>query len=259
MGSLTIVGTGIMFPSQMTFAAAETIKDADIVFYNVGIHPLAVQWIIDHSKKSVDLYSFYGDGKDRQQSYDQMTNAMVDAVKEGQKAVGVFYGHPGVFVGPAYDAIIACRKHGKQAVMLPGVSAFDCMIADLEFDPAVSGCVMIEATEYILFQKKVDPYFPLVLWQAGVVGDFTFALKQQSDHVDILKQRLLEDYPEDHTIIAYVAATLPGMKPSVDVGTIGKLEQLSLNASSTCLIPPIGMANLHKENLELLRSRTQKQ
>jgi len=255
MGSLIIVGTGIMFPNQMTLEAAETMKNADIVFFNVGIHALAIDWIKNNTKKSFDLYSFYDDGKDRSESYHEMVSAMVDSVKAGKKTVGTFYGHPGVFVGPGFTALQKCRELNYPAQMLPGVSAVDCMFADLEFDPAFSGCLMVEASEYVLMKKKMDTHPPLVIWQAGVIGDATFAKKGTSDHVDILRRRLLEDYPEDQTIIAYIAATLPGMKPDVEVGTIKDIEKMNINASSTCLVPPINIAAVNKEVVALLRER----
>lgn len=87
-GRLTVVGTGIMFPSQMTFESADAIRDADEVFFNVGAHPLAVKWLKEKAKKSVDLYDMYADGKDRSKSYAEMVEAIVSSVKQGNTAEG---------------------------------------------------------------------------------------------------------------------------------------------------------------------------
>ena len=238
MGKLTVVGTGIMFPSQMTYESADAIREADEVFFNVGAHPLAVKWIKENAKSSVDLYDMYADGKDRSESYAEMVDAIVSSVKRGNTVAAAFYGHPGVFVGPGFDAINACRELGYPASMLPGVCAVDCMFADLEVDPASFGCTMIEATDYVFHKRRLDPNIPLIIWQAGVIADVTFNLSGRTNNLDLLKQRLREEYPDDHTIIAYHAPTLPGMKPDVDVGTIGEIEVMNINASTTCLVRP---------------------
>ncbi|MEQ9258711.1 MAG: SAM-dependent methyltransferase [Roseovarius sp.] len=241
MASLTVVGTGIMFPSQMTFEAAEAIRSADITLFNVGNHALAVDWLKENARAHVDLYGFYGDGKSRKSTYDEMVAAIMDELRAGRDVVAAFYGHPGVFVGPGYQAMKEARAEGFDAQMLPGVSAVDCMFADLEFDPAVYGCVMVEASDYVLMERDYDPRMPLILWQAGVVGDISFNAKGHAtaESEDMLKRRLLRDYPKDHPIITYIAATLPGMTAKTRSATISTLEELELNASSTCLVPPI--------------------
>ncbi|MGH6925268.1 MAG: SAM-dependent methyltransferase [Propylenella sp.] len=239
MTSLTVVGTGIMFPSQMTMESAEAIRLADVVFYNVGAHPLAVEWIKENAKSSTNLYDMYAPGKDRSETYREMVDAIVGAVEEGKSVVAAFYGHPGVFVGPGFEAIQECRELGYEARMLPGVSAVDCMFADLEFDPAAYGCSMVEATDYVLSDRTLDTTMPLIVWQAGVVADLTFNVSGKSGNLDLLKERLLQDYPPDHPIVAYHAPTLPGMRPVVATGEIAKLEELRINASTTCLVRPL--------------------
>jgi hypothetical protein len=241
MPSLTVIGTGIMFPSQMTFEAAENIKSADVTLFNVGNHPLAVEWLKENARSHIDLYGFYEDGKSRKQSYEEMVDAVLDELRKGRDVAAAFYGHPGVFVGPGFQAMKQARAEGFEACMLPGVSAVDCMFADLEFDPAVYGCTMVEASDYVLMQRDYDPTMPLIIWQAGVVGDVSFNAKGRgsSENEDMLKRRLLRDYAPDHLIINYIAATLPGMSSRTRSATIGTLEQLQLNASSTCVVPPV--------------------
>ncbi|WP_375173689.1 SAM-dependent methyltransferase [Pseudooceanicola sp.] len=260
MASLTVLGTGIMFPSQMTFEAAEAIRSADVTLFNVGNHALAVAWLKENAKSHVDLYDFYGDGKSRQKTYDEMVNAIMGELRAGRDVAAAFYGHPGVFVGPGFQAIKDARKEGYDAQMLPGVSAVDCMFADLEFDPAVYGCAMVEASDYVLMERTYDPRMPLILWQAGVVGDISFNAKGHAtaESEDMLKRRLLRDYAADHPIITYVAATLPGMTAKTRTATIGTLEKLELHASSTCLVPPVYSGNFDAELgepfLELMRA-----
>lgn len=244
MGQLSVVGTGIMFPAQMTFEAAEHIRAADVVLFNVGPNPVICDWIRENAKHCIDLYDFYGEGKRRDETYRKMVDAIVSEVEAGKKVVAAFYGHPGIFVGPGFEAIKECRRRGLSARMLPGVSAVDCMHADLEFDPAQYGCTMIEATDYVVLDRSYDTNVPLIIWQAGVVADMTFQVRASAEHSDLLQKRLLQDYPPEHPVYAYVASTIPGLPFQIREGTIGTITDMALNASVTCLVPPIDPAEI---------------
>ncbi len=243
LGSLTIVGTGIQFPNQMTLESIDVIKNAERVFFNVGEEQDVIAWIKANNAHTFDLADLYGSGKDRRLSYAEMCAAMVTAVKEGYRTVGVLYGHPGVFALPGYLAINQCRELGAEAKMLPGVSAFDCMIADLEFDPGTHGCTMLEASDYVFHRRTLDTSLPLIIWQPALIGVDSILKGVQTavqPRLDILKARLLEDYPATHKIISYVAATEPGKSARVEMTQIGSMETMrSLASSSTCLIPPL--------------------
>lgn len=95
---------------------------------------------------------------------------MLKAVREGQKVLGIFYGHPGVFVSPSRRALAIAREEGYEAKMLPGVSAEDYMYSDLEFDPATHGCCAYEATHLLLKNISLDTTINNVIWQVGGVG-----------------------------------------------------------------------------------------
>ena len=54
--------------------------------------------------------------------------------------------------------------------MLPGISAEDCLFADLGVDPAEAGCQSYEATRFLERRPAIEPRAALILWQIGVVG-----------------------------------------------------------------------------------------
>jgi hypothetical protein len=101
---------------------------------------------------------------------------MLKEVRAGLDVVGVFYGHPGVFVNPSHRALTIAREEGYRARMLPGVSAEDCLFADLLIDPANPGCITYEASDFLLRDRPVSLYSHMVLFQVGCVGvtDFDF-------------------------------------------------------------------------------------
>lgn len=95
---------------------------------------------------------------------------MLRDVRAGLDVLGIFYGHPGVFVSPTHRAIAIAQDEGYVAKMLPGVSAEDYMFSDLGFDPAVHGCMSQEATALLLTGTKLDPTVHNIIWQVGSVG-----------------------------------------------------------------------------------------
>lgn len=101
---------------------------------------------------------------------------MLREVRNGLDVVGAFYGHPGVFVNPSHRALAIAKSEGYRAKMLPGVSAEDCLFADLGIDPANPGCLTYEASDFLLREKPLNIYCHLVLWQVGCIGvpDFNF-------------------------------------------------------------------------------------
>jgi hypothetical protein len=84
---------------------------------------------------------------------------------------GVFYGHPGVFSQAPHRAIEQARREGFQAHMEPGISAEDCLYADLGIDPGNVGCQHYEASQFMFYRRVVDPSAYLILWQIGIAGD----------------------------------------------------------------------------------------
>jgi uncharacterized protein YabN with tetrapyrrole methylase and pyrophosphatase domain len=97
--------------------------------------------------------------------------------KSRPQSVCRFYGHPGVFVHSSHAAIKKAREEGYLAGMIPGISAADCLFADIGVDPSTSGCQFLEATDFLLRDRRLDVTGHVVLWQIGCVGDRGFARK----------------------------------------------------------------------------------
>merc|ERR1719315_731601 len=99
---------------------------------------------------ALDLYVLYDDGKNRIDTYVQMSEAMLHEARKGLNVVGIFYGHPGVFVLPSHRAIQIAKKEGMTGIMLPAPSAEDCLVSDLGIDPSLPGMQTLEATDFLL-------------------------------------------------------------------------------------------------------------
>ena len=237
-GSLVCVGVGMTLGSHITPLARSYIEKADVVFTALsdGIIEL---WLARMNKDVRSLQSLYKEGKSRAETYRKMVDVMLTEVRAGKQVCGAFYGHPGVFALPPHKAIEIARAEGYHAHMEPGVSAEDCLYADLGFDPGRYGCQHYEASQFMFYRRRIDPSAYLILWQIGVAGDQSFArFSTPGEYRRILVEILARDYDLNHEVIIYKAATLPMHVVRMDRLPLGKLPEADIDMHATLVIPP---------------------
>lgn len=239
-GSLTVVGTGLRPGLQTTPEARAQITIANRVFYMVG-ESLAEGLVQDLAPEAEPLQRFYQEGRPRTECHAAMVEHVLAAVRRGDDVCLVFYGHPGVFVRPGHQAVRRARAEGFRAVMLPGISAEDCLFADLGVDPAADGCQSFEATSFLHRGYRFDPRCPLVLWQVGITGELTFTSEYGAPELPALVERLCESYPRHHEVLAYEATTLPlpGATARIERVALEDLASAQLSPRTTLYVPPL--------------------
>jgi RimJ/RimL family protein N-acetyltransferase len=224
--------------SHLTPLSRSYIEDADVVFAATsdGIVEL---WLAKMNRDVRSLQSFYREGKSRAESYRQMVAAMLTEVRAGKRVCGAFYGHPGVFAGVPHEAIELARREGYEARMEPGVSAEDCLYADLGIDPGRYGCQHFEASQLMLYRRRIDPSAYLVLWQVGVAGDRSLMrFATGAEYRQVLVDVLTRDYDPGHEALVYKVATLPTQRPRIERITIAQLPTTDIDMHATVVIPP---------------------
>jgi Tetrapyrrole (Corrin/Porphyrin) Methylases len=186
------------------------------------------------------LQPYYAEGKRRTDSYREMVEAMLAEVRAGRRVCGVFYGHPGVFALVPHRAVAQARAEGFEAEMQPGVSAEDCLYADLGIDPGTYGCQHYETSQLMFYKRRIDPSAYLILWQIGVAGDRSLARFGTGPAYRRLLLALLaeEGYPSEHEVIVYEAATLPINPPRLERMPLSALVDAELRLQSTLVVPP---------------------
>lgn len=246
-GSLTVVGSGIKSVAHMTMEARARIEWADQVLV-CAADGVTEAFIRELNPSTEDLHVYYGEGKRRRRTYEDMAERMSSYVRRGLDVTVVFYGHPGVFVHPTYAAMDELRGEGYRVEMLPGISAEDCMFADLEIDPAVEGLQTFEATAWLVRRRAVDVNVPLVLWQVGCVGDNGFA-RQGFDgrNLHVLIERLQELYGADYEVVIYEAAQHPLAEPRIRPYRLSEIGPDDVTGISTMFVPPRAQAPLDRE------------
>eukprot|EP01084_Bolivina_argentea_P300697 518574_1 len=256
-GILICAGTGMQV-RDITRATVGYVKDADIVLYCVANR--ATEMFIQQLNPNFhDLYMYYADDKNRRDTYTQMVMAMIENVRKNKFVVALFYGHPGVFVTPAHEAIKICETEGYYAKMLPGVSAADTLYADLNIDPSKPGMVQYEATDLLLRTRPLIPQIHTIIWQIGCVGNhgFTKSGYKKGPGLDILCNLLIKAYGDTYMVYLYVAATYPTLQPEINKIELKELKNSKITGITTLYIPPKGITKISKEIAQKLNLKIQ--
>jgi len=259
--SLTVVGTGIKVIAQITLEAKANIEQADKVLYLVNTPDLKT-WIERQNKNSKSLDGLYHKYPLRIDCYQAITEYVLEETRKGQNVCMVIYGHPTIFAKSGVDAVIQAEKEGIDARILPGISAEDCLFADLRINPGTYGCQSFEATDFLIHHRQWDVTSELILWQVGIIG----VLDRPKDDFDnsrgakVLQERLLEHYPAEHEIVLYEAAQYPEhneivhpkSKPKIAKIALKNLADAKFSRISTLYIPPARRAKCDSKVLESL-------
>jgi hypothetical protein len=254
-GSLTILGSGIAH-TDLTREVELQVRAADHVFYSINDY-VTKTWLNGVRPDAYDLAILYSESLPRQATYTRMAEALLHFVRAGRKVVAVFYGHPGIFAAPGHRAIQIARKEGHDARMRPAVSALDCLIADVGFDPGLPGMLTYEATDMLLRRRPLDPTLHTVLWQVGVVGEHGYHRDGYENRgLGLLTDALESAYGPDYEIVHYIGAQYAGVNPRIERIAVAALRNAQvarrLTTLSTFYLPPARAAETDPQRAQAL-------
>lgn len=229
------------------------MEQADKLLFLVA-DPATDYWIRKLNDSAESLESYYGERKDRLTTYTEMIERILTCVREGGRVCVAFYGHPGVFVYPAHESVKRAHREGLAAKMLPGVSAEDCLFADLGVDPGRLGCQSFEATDFLVHNRRFDPNVPLILWQIAVIGEMGYRTDRPYNRtgIEVLVSVLQVDYPPDHEVIVYEASQYPICDPVMKRLALAKLPDAPVSGISTLYVPPKSKSPVDRGMLQRL-------
>jgi precorrin-6B methylase 1 len=253
-GSLTVVGTGIDIGGQLTPQARVAFEYAEEALYLVG-DPVASAFLGEINPGARSLETLYETRKPRLQAYEAMIDEMLAPVRAGRRVCAAFYGHPGVFVYPGQEAIRRAQKEGFEARMLPGISSIDCLWCDLGIDPALAGCQIYHATDFVAQRRRPDTAATLILLQINVIGQPAHLEEPDWSRLPVLIEYLLEFYPANHEVIGYEASPYPLAEPIAERGALGDLADASLRPGMTLVVPPAAAGTADPTMLRRLSMR----
>lgn len=255
--SLVIAGSGIKFISHLTIEVKAYIEQSDKVLYLIN-EPAMQNWIQQNSKKAESLDILYTKYPLRKDCYQEIANYIISEVEKNQHICVVLYGHPTVFAIPALDAANKAKAKGIDTRVLPGISAENCLFADLLIDPGSCGCQSFEATDFLIRKRSFSSTSHLILWQVGMIGNLGHS-KEYDNQLGIrqLVNKLSTEYPLEHEIIVYEAAQYPGFESRIEKMPLSQLVVASLTRISTLYIPPVGNNQPDDDMLNVLGIKKQ--
>jgi len=237
-GSLVCVGTGMTLGAHISPIAKSHIAQADIVF-SLMANGFAERWLEEMNSDVRSLQGFYQEGKNRNITYREMVETILSEVRNGKKVVTAFYGHPGVFACVSHKAIKQAKLENLPASMEPGISAEDCLYADLGIDPGRSGCMHYETSQFMFYKRNIDNSAHLILWQVALAGDKSLGkFATGKAYRQVLVDLLLEHYPSDHHVILYQAKGIAIEPMRADTIMLTELVDAELFMQTTLVIPP---------------------
>jgi precorrin-6B methylase 1 len=252
-GQLIVVGCGIALGRHVSERTLSEIRLADHVL--VLADAFALDWLKTVRPDCTSLTGYYGESKDRRQTYREMEAVILASVRAGKRVCAVFYGHPGVFAQVSHAAIATARKEGYPARMEPGISAGACLYADLGMDPGEAGVQSCEATRFLISRWPVNPAALLILWQVALTGNLDcIGFKPDRRRLQLLVDKLQRWYLPDAPVILYEAAQLPVESFRAERLPLAELSRAGFKEYTTLVIPPVFASDPDKEILARISS-----
>lgn len=236
---MIIVGTGIKAGLHLTAEARDAMVQVDDVLYLVA-DPVTESLITQIAPRAESLAGLYRTGTPRIETYDAIVEQVMARLRNNRRVCVAFYGHPCVFVYPSREMAKRARLENFAVEFQPGISAEDCLFADLNLDPARSGCQSFEATDFLVHRRIFDPRSALILWQIGIVGDMSFDpnLSRAKHGIKVLANQLSKTYTGEHEVVVYEASQYAVCDPRIDRVALKLLPDLPLTGISTLYVPP---------------------
>lgn len=255
---IRIVGLGMRSVDQLTREARRAIQGCTTL-YVVDSSPGIQSYFTALGLEVVDLSRHYAEGKDRLQTYLEMSKEVISgAINKGPVSFGL-YGHPTVFAYPPFVIKAVAESFGLTVGVVPGVSALDCMLAELMIDPATDGMQMFEATDIVIRKRTLLVDVHTLIWQIGALETGLYSKNPSTPgRFDRFLDHIAGFFPVHHPVSAIFVSDNP-LIPSIIYRF--KLKDLPeygdrLHGGFTLHIPPLLTAPVRDyEALDLLKSR----
>lgn len=241
-GALTVVGTGIGFRHQIIPAAHEAIVAADVVLYQID-DPQTSAWLEAQNPSARPVEMPEQSGAPSADAFEAVAQEIAAAVVADTAVCFVTYGHPGIFQHAGHRSVELVRAAGGEAEMVPGISALDCLVADLGVDIA-TGCQILDATALVMHNKTLDPTSALIVFQSGLFANAAIDATAPIAFGEFTG-RLRIDWPDDTEVTVYEAPMLSSHDPSVRQHRLDELDESHVTPRSLLYLRPSSTASLN--------------
>lgn len=237
---LYVLGSGVSFPSQLTMETYDALKECAVICTNLREEELEAL-PRELRSKCVSLWPLYQDGRKRSRNYCDVTRRVLELAEKRRPAAWLTPGHPRVFDSVSTALLSAAQARGWTATVLPGISCFDTLLADVGYDPA-GGLAFYEATDLVAHGIPVVPSAATVLLQPSAFFSDKADLTLRGCGRDLapLRNHLLKYLPGGHRCVFVRSAAGPNGAPFLRWTRLADLASVPYNeyAGGTLFIPP---------------------
>jgi len=237
-----IVGLGILNVDHVTRETEGVLRRChEVLYVDTGVATKA--FLEGLCPRITDLYqTSYAEDSPRLDAYHHMAARVVDAAMAHPPVAFAMHGHPIVGVYAPFLIRDMARMLDLKVQVLPGISAMDCLFAELMVDPCVSGMQMYEATDLLLRRRTLHPDVPALIWQIGNVETRLHTSRvSKPERFERFRAFLMRFYPPAHPVTAYYAAPHPLMPSTVLSFPLSEMcvDAYRLHAGFTLYVPPV--------------------
>lgn len=237
MKKLVIAGTGIKTVAHITEETKGYIQACDKVVYLIN-EPAMQKYISNLAKSSENLDELYFSSTMRSESYKKISEKVIQDLEVVNSVCLVLYGHPSFFAIPGLLAASKIELDNIETIICPAVSSLDCLLVDLKLDPGNGGLQILDATEFLLYNKPLLPSTNVLLYQVAMVGNTGLPNNPvNKEAFAYLKDKLISLYSKDKIIYLYEAALYPRKFPVVLEISLGDFSIQNMTTLTTVYIP----------------------
>ncbi len=248
---ITIVGSGLRVPDQLTIEALEIICSCNTVF--TIFHPKeliieTINWYKSKSKDSfpqtkvISLDELYQSNRLRRKNYSEAANTIINGVKKyGAPIAYLTQGNPVNLDQVTAKVVRQAKELNYTCEVIPGVSSIDTILVDLRVEIA-PGLQIFEASSLVGQRLNPDNRLSCIVQQTSHFGT-NFIIKGRNPvagYLSPLKNYLLKFYPEEHKVTfvrsRFNADELSRIK-TVELKNLDNIQSNELLGSSL-FIPP---------------------
>ena len=236
---LYLLGAGISFPDHLTIQTLDILSMCDEVYTLLPNDRLDVL-PQDLRTKFVSIWSLYRDKRARSENRKDITNAIIDRATSVRPLGWMTFGHPLVFDGVSQALIKAGEERGWRVSVVPAISCFDTILADVGYD-AADGLMVYEAYSLVMDNVPISTSLAALLLQPSVFGTRLADLSgTRRPDLATLRDHIRQFHASDHECAFVISSNWHDEQNRVCWCKLGNLESIPTAAlgNSTLFIPP---------------------
>lgn len=243
MPTLYLVGAGVRIPGQFTVEAIDALRRCEAVL-TVLPAVAEAELLPSLGVEPRSLWNLYRPDRIRRESYDEISQVILDAAGNASPVGYVAQGSPIVFDSVTARLVDGARDRGWEVVVLPGVSSIDTVLVDVRHEPA-SGLQVFDTAAVVRGNIVLRSDIAALLLQPGAFATAYPALHLQdlADQLPALsrlRDQLLLSYAPNQECKLVRSSTSPATAGHIYRLVLSELSEVTAEAlADTSLFIPV--------------------